>query len=113
MAKKAKKMTAAVKAKLAAHKAAKKGGAKKGGAKKGGAKKAKGLSRSKASSLGHAAHGFDFQVPPKSASDAVRLSALEHNQRVLAGGLNGVAAKVMEHDRALVGAGLLKRRGAR
>lgn len=110
MAKKAKKMSAATKAKLAAYKKAKKSG---GGAKKPKASKAKGLTRSQASRLGHAHNGLELKAPPKSASDAVRLGALEHNQQVFARALNGVAAKVMEHDRALVGAGLLKRRGSR
>ena len=111
MAKKAKKMTAAVKAKLAAYKKAKKSGG--GSKKKAKGSKAKGLTKSQAASLGHARDGYQMKVVSKGASDAVRLSALEHNQDVLARGINAVAAKVHEHERALVGAGLLKRRGAR
>lgn len=103
MAKKAKKMSEATKKKLAAYKKAKKGGGKKAKA-KGGAKKAKGLAMSP---------DLRMQVVAKNAPDGVRLGALEHNVGVLARGLNLVADKVAEHDRALMGAGLLKRRGKR
>lgn len=94
MAKKAKKMSEATKKKLAQYKKAKKGGGK----------KAKGLAM---------APDLRMQVVAKNAPDGVRLGALEHNVGVLARGLNLVADKVAEHDRALMGAGLLKRRGKR
>lgn len=114
MAKKAKKMTPAVKAKLAAYKKAKKKG---GGAKKSAARKApaKGLvkARSRSSSVVHAADGFQLKKPPKGASDAVRLSALESNQAMIMHGLTAVASEVVDHRHALVGQGLLKGYGTR
>lgn len=76
-----------------------------------GKKPAKSLSKSGASSLGHAAHGYTLKRVSKSASDAVRLSALEHNQNVMVRGLSAVAAELRVHRAALVGAGLLSMRG--
>lgn len=110
-AKKAKKMTAATKAKLAAYKKAK----KKSSAKKSSAP-SKGMTkraRSRSSSLAHAADGYQLKRPPKGASDAVRLSALESNQAMIMGGLTAVASEVVDHRHALVGAGLLKGYGNR
>ena len=74
-------------------------------------KSSKSLSKSGASSLGHAAHGYTLKRVLKSASDAVRLSALEHNQNVMVRGLSAVAAELRVHRAALVGAGLLSMRG--
>ena len=103
--KKPKKMTAAVKAKLAAYKKSKKGGAKKA--------PKKSLTKSQSSSLGHAHNGYKLSHPGKNATDKARLTALERNQVEMAHGMNAMAVMVLDHDKALVGAGLLKARGAR
>ena len=92
--------------------AAKRGGSSSGSKKKSSKKSAKGLARSKSAAMGHAAHGYKLQAPPKGASPAKRMQLLEQNQKVLAHGLHVVASEVMEHRKALVGAGLLSARGA-
>jgi len=109
MAKKSKKMTPAVKAKLAAYKKAK----KKGGAAKKAPAKGLAKARSRSSSIVHAADGFRLKKPQKGASDAVRLAALESNQAMIMHGLSAVASEVVDHRHALVGAGLLKGYGTR
>jgi hypothetical protein len=76
-----------------------------------GKKSPKALSKSGASSLGHAAHGYTLKRVSKGASDAARLSALEHNQNVMVHGLSAVAQELKVHRAALVGAGLLSMRG--
>lgn len=74
-------------------------------------KSPKALSKSGASSLGHAAHGYQLKRVAKGASDAARLAALEHNQNVMVHGLSAVAQELKVHRAALVGAGLLSMRG--
>jgi hypothetical protein len=74
--------------------------------------------KSKAKKKAHKAHGlasaraeYMLQKPAKGDSTAKALAKIHHNQGVLAHGLTVVATKVAEHERVLVGAGLIARRG--
>lgn len=85
---------------------------RKKGAKKYGSKSSKSLARSEAAKLGHAHHGYKLAAPPKGASTAKRLATLEKNVAMVAHGLGVVADEVMQHRKALLGAGLLSARGS-
>ncbi len=111
MAKKAKKMTEATKRMLRERKAAERastGSAQKPSKK--GKKPSKSLAKG-ASSIVGTAHGYTIKKAAKGASEAVRLSVLEHNQGVIVHGLTAIAQEVRLHRAALVGAGLLSMRG--
>lgn len=107
MAAKKKKMSEATKRMLRERREASKGYGKRP-KKRGGKKTAKGLARS-SSAMVPAVRSLTM-VAPRGRTDQARLDALEHNQRVLQTGIALVAAEVVRHERALVGAGLLTAR---
>jgi hypothetical protein len=84
---------------------------KKNGSKKKGNGKAKGLAKH-GGNLVIGAPGW-LQAPAKGDSVATAIKKLQRNQEVLGHSVKAVAATVIEHDRALVGAGLISARGAR
>lgn len=86
-------------------------GAKKRRPKKSGRKAL--VKRGTTAAVSHTTHGLKLKKAPKGASDAVRLSALEHNQQVIVRCLSTVAEEVVQHRHALIAGGLLAARGRR
>jgi hypothetical protein len=87
-----------------------KGGKRKKGAKKASTKRKGGAKKASAKGMSHGG-AFKLLKPAKGASDKARLKLLEQNQAKLGHGIAVVAAEVMTHRRALMGAGLLSARG--
>ncbi len=87
-------------------------GSKKKGSKKKSNGKAKGLAKQGGGNLIIGGPGW-LQAPAKGDSVATAIKKLQRNQDVLGHSLKAVATTVIEHDRALVGAGLISARGAR
>lgn len=71
----------------------------------------KGMAKHAHGGLSSARAAFMLKKPAAGDSAAAAIKKLQHNQDVIAWGLNVVAAEVAVHRRALVGAGLIAARG--